>query len=287
MFHWTRRVTKGPEWLGMPLLTSLGFDCLRRPISLDAHVHAGFELTYISGGEVAWELSGGRRLELKGGDAAIIQPGVSHRGQWDIIRPCRLFWVVFDLSRPDATTLTPFAPAELATLDSGFRDVGDRVAQLDKATAFFFEELLRLMATPEAAPLEKPLARGLLCQILAGCWRAFTAGAEARGGRLAQEADSFIAKNLGRELDVAALAAAFQLSPAKFNGHFKRETGQTPADYIARARCAKARELLLGTRRPVTAIAFDLGFCSSQYFASVFKKYTGMSPKEFRRSGGE
>jgi AraC-like DNA-binding protein len=45
---------------------------------------------------------------------------------------------------------------------------------------------------------------------------------------------------------------------------------------------ARAAELLRTTRRSVTDIAFDVGFSSSQYFATVFRRYTTLSPAEYR-----
>lgn len=40
---------------------------------------------------------------------------------------------------------------------------------------------------------------------------------------------------------------------------------------------------LRGTRRTVTDIAFDVGFSSSQYFATVFRRYTALAPEAWRR----
>ena len=275
----------------MPLVAAVGYDCFRRPISLSPHVHAGFELTCITAGEVSWMLDDGKRLELRGGDMALVQPGMPHRGQWDIIRPCRLFWILYEPDQADAGRYAPFAPEELAALGRDYHALGNQVAAMGPTLVFCFEELLRLMAGrggPEETPLDKALARSLLCQIMVLSRDGFAAcGGKPSPSPFAGDVAAFVGKNLGRELDVAALAAAFNLSPARFNEKFKREAGQTPADYISRARCAKARELLLKTRKPVTMIAFDLGFSSSQYFASVFRKYTGMSPKEFRDKRGD
>ena len=56
----------------------------------------------------------------------------------------------------------------------------------------------------------------------------------------------------------------------------------TPNDYLRRMRLEAARELLANTSRPVTEIAFKVGFNSSQYFSTVFLQYTGVTPTGFR-----
>jgi AraC-like DNA-binding protein len=43
-----------------------------------------------------------------------------------------------------------------------------------------------------------------------------------------------------------------------------------------------ARKLLTETRQPITDIAHQLGFCSSQHFASLFKRHTGTTPNACR-----
>jgi AraC-like DNA-binding protein len=45
----------------------------------------------------------------------------------------------------------------------------------------------------------------------------------------------------------------------------------------------RAAEQLAQTDAPVTAIAFDLGFSSTQHFATSFRKQYGLSPTQFRR----
>jgi AraC-like DNA-binding protein len=59
----------------------------------------------------------------------------------------------------------------------------------------------------------------------------------------------------------------------------------SPAEYRTRKRVHVAKKLLRESNMPITTISHDLGFASSQYFATVFKNYTGMKPKEYRHSG--
>ena len=94
---------------------------------------------------------------------------------------------------------------------------------------------------------------------------------------------ALIDERLAEPLRIAQLAAAVQLSPGRFHLRFLSETGYTPADYWSRRRLAKARELLADRSLSITDIAHTLGFSTSQYFATFFRRFTGMSPRDYRR----
>ena len=63
----------------------------------------------------------------------------------------------------------------------------------------------------------------------------------------------------------------------------KARSGLTPNDYLLKLRIDEAkRRLCHGADQSVTDLAFDLGFSSSQYFSTVFKKFTGLTPSQYR-----
>lgn len=81
---------------------------------------------------------------------------------------------------------------------------------------------------------------------------------------------------------LATMASTVGLKRTQFAAYFKHHTGDTPIRYLNRLRVERARKLLLGTHRPITDIAFDCGFSSCQYFASVFLEFTGLSASAYR-----
>jgi AraC-like DNA-binding protein len=83
-------------------------------------------------------------------------------------------------------------------------------------------------------------------------------------------------------LPLGQLAQQVKLSLPRLKSKFKQELGFSPADYILRRKIERAAHLLSETRRPILDIALELGFPSSQYFATVFKRYTLHSPREAR-----
>ncbi|MBQ9229455.1 MAG: AraC family transcriptional regulator [Eubacterium sp.] len=63
---------------------------------------------------------------------------------------------------------------------------------------------------------------------------------------------------------------------------FKRYTNMTPMDYLTNYRIEKACGFLKSTDKTVSEIAYDCGFSTSSYFAVIFKRLVGITPKEYR-----
>lgn len=83
------------------------------------------------------------------------------------------------------------------------------------------------------------------------------------------------------ELSVNFLAQKFFLNKAYLCTVFKKETGKTLNDYIIETRMEAAKSLLQGDIH-IYEISDMVGISNSNYFARSFKKYTGMSPSEYR-----
>ena len=66
---------------------------------------------------------------------------------------------------------------------------------------------------------------------------------------------------------------------------FKREMGVTPLAYLNRIRIRKSKEYLLNTDKPLAEIAALCGFENAYYFSNAFKRWVGVSPREFRNTG--
>jgi len=87
------------------------------------------------------------------------------------------------------------------------------------------------------------------------------------------------------DLRLSDLAAAAGLDPFSFLRLFKRETGVTPYRFLLQTRLRRAIELLRDTSRPITDIAFDVGFGDLSNFINAFRREVGVSPRGYRRAG--
>ncbi len=79
------------------------------------------------------------------------------------------------------------------------------------------------------------------------------------------------------------LAGVANMNPKYFCRFFRSITHQTPMDYVNRYRIEKAARMLYGTELPVTDICMECGFNDSSNFIKVFRKYKGMTPKQYRK----
>ena len=88
------------------------------------------------------------------------------------------------------------------------------------------------------------------------------------------------------ELDwsLHALAKSTRISPRQLSNLFKKELQTTPHTYHLQKRIEKACQHLQKSSVSITDIALDLGFSSSQNFASAFFRITGQSPSAYRKS---
>jgi AraC-like DNA-binding protein len=84
-----------------------------------------------------------------------------------------------------------------------------------------------------------------------------------------------------QRLSVSTMAKHVGLSVPRLKRRFRDEVGMPPAEYAIRFRVTEAKRQLVIKRYSVTAIAHEFGFCSSQHFAAVFRRYTGLTPTAY------
>lgn len=92
----------------------------------------------------------------------------------------------------------------------------------------------------------------------------------------------YIQNNLYMKLTSADVAKALGLTRTYISHHFKEKTKLNLSDYIQEQKIKEACYLLATTDLPLAALAEELGFSSQQYFQTVFKKYTHITPAEYR-----
>lgn len=91
-------------------------------------------------------------------------------------------------------------------------------------------------------------------------------------------------ENLAHQWTVEEMAALVGLGTTAFSEKVKSFTGFSPLNYLINIRISEAIKLLKNPGVPLTDIALETGFYSSQHFSTTFKKLTGHTPGEFRRT---
>lgn len=88
--------------------------------------------------------------------------------------------------------------------------------------------------------------------------------------------------DLTGDLSLSALAATQNISPGYLSTLFKKEVGQTLTDYVNSRRVEQAASMLRSGTLQVQTVAQYCGIPDVNYFSKLFKRYIGVSPKEFR-----
>lgn len=95
-------------------------------------------------------------------------------------------------------------------------------------------------------------------------------------------AKNHIEQNYNKDIRIDELAKQMGYSTPHLINKFKACYGITPKAFLSQVRILKAKELLLSTDRLSKEVAYILGFLDELYFIRFFKKYTGLTPKQFR-----
>ncbi len=93
----------------------------------------------------------------------------------------------------------------------------------------------------------------------------------------------FIKENFARPISVDMMAEEGGVSKCHFCREFKKSTGMTPMQFLARIRIKRSKEYLR-KKLPVSTIALKVGFNDLSSFNRNFRKYVGLTPTEFRAS---
>ena len=98
------------------------------------------------------------------------------------------------------------------------------------------------------------------------------------------EAIQYIDAHSHEKISLDDVARETAYSRSHITRLFRKETGQTVNEYITGVKIRDAQRFLLYTNRTFSEIANILNFSSQSYFQTVFKKTTGMTPREYRNS---
>jgi AraC-like DNA-binding protein len=100
--------------------------------------------------------------------------------------------------------------------------------------------------------------------------------------------EQYLAVNVDRRIGLADMAAAAGLSKMHFAAQFRAATGFRPHEYLLFKRIERAKAVMAATETPLVEVAFAVGFNAQAHFSTVFKRFTGKSPaqwkQEFRRA---
>jgi|SRR5271165_2481975 len=282
----------------LPELSTVGFWDATTPQNwgLDWHRNEGVEVTYLSRGRLDFAVDG-RAYPLESGCMTITRPWQMHRVGNPRVRASRLHWLILDVGvrRPNQRWQWPawlvLAPVELRELTDFLRHNEQPVWKVDAQIGHCFERIAALVAGPEPqrGQTRLQLLINELLLMMLEMMRSRSVPLDKKLSTTRRTVELFLASlpdHLGKPWTLDGMAHQCGLGRTRFADHCRQITNVAPVEYLMNCRMDAARRLLRAeTSRSVSDIGFACGFQSSQYFTTVFRRRTRLSPREYRRLG--
>ena len=272
--------------IGMSIVEHCGFEIAHGVRKLLSHRHQGPEVVYLLEGEMRWNFSDGKSLIQRGGMSHFLKAGISHFPHKSKQTPCHQAWIVLKPLEEISLYGTVFESDDLKSIYRTVSELSGTTRQMGKRLTDDIQEFSTLVKEFKShpTPFLKSRLRALICQILLrtteSCPMKTTGeSSETEVIRLAKE---YLDNNLSRPVERGALAKHLGYSGTWILKVFRNAVGVPPAQYLRRRRIEKSQSLLQDKKLNITDIAFRCGFHSSQHFSQVFRKYTGLSPRQAR-----
>jgi AraC family L-rhamnose operon regulatory protein RhaS len=257
---------------------------------LEVHRNPGLEVVYVEGGNLPWQVDG-KPEPVGPGSVFFTLPWQWHGSMAEFEPGHHWYFAVFRVE------------------GKGIEHPGP--LQFPEALGFTFSEQRQLFASLRAAPRHSWPASPKLAQAMAALVEECNTGGPFQTRRCASwsaivllELEQAIRNNcalkalpgtlpirhLIQELEaridepwtLEAMASFCGLKRTQFAQRLRLHTGDTPMGLLNRLRVEHARRMLRESSQTITEIAMACGFDSSQYFARIFRSFTGMRASEYR-----
>lgn len=230
------------------------------PLKMGMHSHGYNEITYFISGSGTTEING-KVYPYKAGDFAFYKSGTLHN-EYDPV-PCDIIWMHFTFNMPNIS------------LNEGvYDDVdGKMLSLLQKLRNLSFENSVYNDYLTESVLAEITITASQL------------QNKDLAANRINwKKILNYIDGNINEQIDFSLLAKNYNYSYDRFRHLFSEHFGISPYAYLTKQRISHAKRLLKSSNSAITDIALDCGFNSPSQFTNVFKKHTGITPKEYQKS---
>jgi len=217
----------------------------------------------------------------KGNQCMITYPLELHGSGNEPQPPCEFYAFQIDLSKPyDLLGLNRETSTEL------YRQLMNLPSRQIEMGASQYKELIQIF---NLFAEQTPLSTMRATQYLAGFLLGVSEMTPVFGDETTHQIEEPIRRSLDYlnthiteniRLDSLAEAAGYSLS--YFKAKFKETVGITPAEYVTMQKIELAKRMLIESNKSITELAYNLGYSSSNYFCSVFKKLMNCSPQNYR-----
>ena len=267
--------------LGMNDIIVLGrYDYTHAHQKLPRHSHGNyFEFCLLDEGVQPFRVDDTEYI-LKGGDVLVIRPFRNHGSGPNPENRGRFYWCILKVPE-DGKRFLNLPPPESKDILEALLSISSPHFKGNRHLKHYLEKVFEAYEGGEICrrvEIRSWILRFIL-DIIKDERRHTGGGISPMMAAIQDYIDSHL---LDERMPLSKIARRSGLSLSHFKARFKEEVGVSPGNYIILRKIEQAKSLLKTTPRSVTEIAMELGFSTSQYFATTFKRYTGVPPSLFR-----
>lgn len=243
---------------------------------LEEHIHPeAIELSYFTKGEQVYTIED-ISYTINSGEMFITLPNEYHSSGSHPKDKSHFYYLIISTQLLQSLL---FSEEESQQLLKSLLTISKRVFKVSPRLTELFESLLECGQDPK--PFHKTRIRNLLSELLMTVIEDEKSQLPPTENPM-EEVLTYIKTHIYDELPLTHLAHMTQLSEGRFKTNFRLYTGLPPREYILRQKIKYAKQLLKEESLSITQISYQLGFSSSQYFSTVFKRFTTLSPIDYR-----
>ena len=240
------------------------------------HYHPYYELLYVVSGEFRYFVND-TALRVVANNVILVKKNFIHKALFEQDTPCTFYFLNFpeNIIAPEHHGILEelFNTYQLDFKNDNFMTgmLFSKICKEFNKTQIYWEENIRYQLNELIITLYRAsLFHNKMLEITSST---------------IEKAISFINQCIKKEeaslISLEAVSQHCHLSPTSFSKKFKRETGINFKTYVVTAHVLYAQELIDTTDLPITEIAFRCGFPDSNYFSTVFKRITQLSPSQY------
>lgn len=267
---------------GIPEIPTLGINkSARTNEGSFLHRHDCFEMTYCARGSVKFDCNGRAYAILPGG-MFVSTPEDVH-GIRNYPKGAKIYWIFLRLPKRGEGYFG-LGAKESRWLTESIRSFPRKTFVVSAEIQSAYERLFRIIDTEEKGSVARRLKlRTTALQLVLSIIEAGVSPSDYDEDARFRAVIDRMRRNPQKAFSMEDLVKELGCSLNTIITRFHRLTGLPPQAFLMKCRIHRAIDLLKDSSLTITAIADELGFASSQHFATRFRQETGKTPREWRR----
>ena len=258
--------------------------------SMEPNLHEYFEMVYIKKGHAVFEISG-QPVSIGPNDIIIIKPRQFHKFSVKSEQGCEFIVLNFKFENKMKEEYSEVSLHDFLNFVSN-KESGPFISLKVSQKNEIITLLNRILRERQNEDIGSEFLNHLLVlelfvlisRALKMEWESSIQDKSPKLKELIHISVKYIHNNFERDISLGDIARFVFLSPSYFTRAFKEEMGISPISYLLKVRIERAKELLGDTELKISDIALNVGFSNQQRFNEIFKKYTHMTPLQYRKT---